>query len=154
MGILCKFTVYYSGEITKFHSIPRKVIYEICVEKTTFHRFSFFSDFSSTRFKKCDMTKEILKFYKVSKLLVDNGADIKETDFDQKNLLHWAVESLGREELEELLSFFKEEDVLDLINDRDNFGNAPAHLAARNGSLEILQVSGSVFTCLSQRTRY
>ena len=100
------------------------------------------------------MTKEILKFHKVSKLLVDNGADIKETDFDQKNLLHWAVESLGREELEELLSFFKEEDVLDLINDRDNFGNAPAHLAARNGSLEILQVSGSVFTCLSQRTRY
>ena len=32
----------------------------------------------------------------VSKLLVESGADIKVTDFDQKNLLHWAVDSLRK----------------------------------------------------------
>ena len=79
--------------------------------------------------------------FEVSKLLVESGADIKETDFDQKNLIHWGVESLNPKKLNQLLEMFTDFDVQDLINDRDNFGNTPAHIAARNGSLDTLQVN-------------
>ena len=42
--------------------------------------------------------------FEVSKLLIDSGADIKETDFDQKNLIHWGVESLSQRKLNQVIN--------------------------------------------------
>ena len=39
-----------------------------------------------------------------------------------------------------MLEMMTDFDVQDLINDRDNYGNTPAHIAARNGSLDMMQV--------------
>jgi len=73
----------------------------------------------------------------VTEQLINAGADVSLEDSQGKNLLHMVADT---ESLDFAKKLMNKSGVKDLLSERDQLGNTPLHIAARNGSADIVKL--------------